>query len=179
MANEILQKVGTWIVLADTTDFDDDPGAQTNQIDLTSLADGAARQSDKFDFGATRATRYNVVASFEIDVAPASGEVVSLYLAPSLEATAGDSNPGGVSGSDSGYTGTSGDSLADSLLQLDFIGSVLCTADADPTMQTQYFVYAPHARYATLVVMNNSGQAFVGDATHHFVIFEPIIDEVQ
>jgi len=179
MANEILQKVGTPIVLADTTDFDDDPFAQTDQIDLTSLANGGARQSTKFDFGATRAAKYNVVGSMEVDVAPVSGTVVDLYLAPSLEATAGDSNPGGIVGADGAYTGTAGDSLADSLKQLDFIGSIICTADADPVMQTQYFVYAPHARYGTLVVFNQSGQAFVADATHHFIIFEPIIDEIQ
>jgi hypothetical protein len=179
MANEVLQKVGTWIVLADATDFDNDPANDNVQMDLTSLANGAARQSAKFDFGATRARRYNVAASFEVDVAPASGETIDLYLAPSLEVTAGDSNPGGISGADAAYTGTAGDSLADSLKQLDFIGSVICTADADPVMQTQYFVYAPHARYGSLVVFNQSGQAFVGDATHHFIIFEPIVDEIQ
>lgn len=179
MATEILQKVGTAIVLADATDFDNDPIIDTDQIDLTSLLNGGARQSAKFDFTALRAARYNVAVSVEIDIAPASGTTVDIYLAPSLEVTAADSNPGGISGSDSAYTGTAGDDLADSLKQLDFIGSVICTADADPTMQTQYFVYAPHARYGTLVVFNQSGQAFVGDAVHHFIIFEPIIDEIQ
>jgi hypothetical protein len=179
MPNEILVKVGTAIVLADATDFDNSPSADTDQIDLTSLANGAARQSAKFDFTATRAAKYNVACSFEVDVAPASGAVISVYIAPSISGTAANENPGGISGSDAAYTGTAGDSLADSLLQLDFIGDVVCTADADPVMQNQSFVYVPHARYGTLVVYNQSGQAFVGDATHHYVIFEPIIDEVQ
>jgi hypothetical protein len=179
MANEILQKAGTWIVLADATDFDNDPADDTDQIDLTSLANAGARQSDQIDFGATRAARYNVACSFEVDVAPASGAVIDVYFAPSIDSTAATENPGGVTGSDGAYTGTAGDSLADSLKQLDYIGSVICTADADPVMQNQNFVYAPHTRYGTLVVFNQSGQAFVADATHHYVIFEPIIDEIQ
>jgi hypothetical protein len=179
MANEVLVKVGTALVLADITDFDGSPSAQTDQIDLTSLADAAARQSDQIDFGAVRAAMFNVQCSFEVDVAPVSGTFIYVYFAPSISGTAANENPGGISGSDAAYTGTAGDSLDDSLKQLDFIGSVICTADADPVMQTQSFVYAPHARYGTLVVYNNSGQAFVADATHHYVIFEPIIDEIQ
>jgi hypothetical protein len=181
MANEVLTTIGspTTLCLADATDFDNDPIPDTDQIDLTSLANAAARQSAKFDFGAKWAGKYSVMCSFEIDVAPASGAVVDVYIAPSIEATAGDSNPGGVSGADAAYTGTAGDSIADSLKQLDFIGSVICTADADPVMQTQSFVYAPHCRYASLVVFNQSGQAFVGDATHHFIIFTPIVPEIQ
>lgn len=179
MANEILVKVGTEIVIADATDFDNLPFPDTDQIDLTSLANAAARQSDQINFGALRAARYNVQASVEIDVAPASGAVVSLYFAPSVNSNAALDNPGGVAGSDAAYTGTAGDSLADSLLQLDFIGDIICTSDADPVMQTQSFTYAPHARYGTLVVLNSSGQAFVGDADHHYIIFEPMIDEIQ
>jgi len=179
--NQVLRKIGspTQIVLADTTDFDDTPVAQTDQIDMTSQADGAAIQSDKFDFGAEWGDLYDVHCEFEVDVAPASGEVISVYLAPSLEAGAALGNPGGVVGADGAYTGTAGDSLADSLFQLDFIGNVICTADADPVMQVQSFAYSPHARYATLVVVNDSGQAFVGDATHHYVMFTPIVPEVQ
>ena len=179
MANEILQKVGTWLVLADATDFDNNPAADTDQIDLTSLADGAARQSAKIDFTALRAAAFNVACSFEVDVAPVSGTTIDIYFAPSISATAGNENPGGIVGADGAYTGTAGDSLADSLKQLDFIGSVICSADADPVMQNQSFTYSPHARYGTLVVFNQSGQAFVADAAQMYVIFEPIIDEVQ
>lgn len=179
MANEILVKVGTALVLADATDFDNNPSADTDQIDLTSLANGAARQSDKIDFTAARAAVFNVACSFEVDVAPASGVVIDIYFAPSISGAAANENPGGISGSDSAYTGTAADSLVDSLKQLDLIGSMICTSDADPAMQNQSFVYAPQTRYGTLVVHNRSGQAFVADATHHYVIFEPIIDEIQ
>lgn len=179
MANEILIKEGTQIVCADATDYDNDPVADTDQLDLTSLANSAARQGDKIDFTATRARRYRVTLNVEIDVAPASGAVVELYFAPSEEAAAADSNPGGVSGSDSAYSGTTGDSLDDSIKQLDFIGSIVCTSDADPAEQQQSWVYSPSARYGTPVVYNKSGQAFVGDATEMWLIFTPLIDEVQ
>lgn len=184
--NQVLRLIGSPLraVLADTTNFDDLPFAQTDQIDLTSLADAAARQSDQFDFGELAdvgdwAALYQVSCSFEVDVAPVSGTLIDIYLAPSVNSSAALDNPGGVTGSDSAYTGTAGDSLTDSLKQLDYIGSVICTADADPVMQTQAFGYSPNARYGTLVVVNNSGQAFVADATHHYVIFTPIVPEIQ
>lgn len=180
MATEVRVKAGTQLVWADTTDFDDDPFAQDYQLDLTSLANAAARQGAKGDFGATRARRYAVFASIEIDVAPASGEVIDLYFAPSPDAAAGDENPGGVSGADAAYIGTAGDSIADSLKQLDFIGSLVCTSDADPVMQIQLIgVYSPPMRYGSPVVFNQCGQAHVGDATHSYLLFQPIMDEIQ
>ena len=80
MANEILAKNGTQIVWADVADFGDSPVARTDQIDLTSIAVGAARESDKVDLGATRAQRYDVTLRVEFDVAPSSGDIVSFRL---------------------------------------------------------------------------------------------------
>ncbi len=184
--NQVLRKIGSplRVVLANAGDFDNLPFDDTDQMNMTSLADGAARQSDQFDFGELTdvgewSEVYDVSCSFEVDVAPVSGEIIEVYLAPSVNSDAALDNPGGVSGSDSAYTGTAGDSLVDSLKQLDFIGAVVCTSDADPVMQTQAFAYSPHARYGTLVVVNNSGEAFVGDAIHHYVIFTPIVPEIQ
>lgn len=184
--NQVLRKIGSPLraVLANAADFDNLPFPDTDQINMTSLADAGARQSDQFDFGELAdigewSEVYDVACSFEVDVAPVSGTTIDIYLAPSVNLNAALDNPGGVSGSDSAYTGTAGDSLLDSLKQLDFIGSVVCTSDADPVMQTQAFAYSPHARYGTLVVINNSGEAFVGDAVHHYVIFTPIVPEIQ
>lgn len=179
--NQILRKIGSpsTIMLADTTDFDDTPIAQTDQIDLTSQADGAAIQSDKFDFGEEWAELYDIHVEFEVDVAPVSGTTITLYLASSDESGAALGNPGGIVGADGAYIGTAGDSLDDSLKQLEFIGNVICTADADPVMQIQTFGYSPIARYGTIVVVNDSGQAFVADATHHYIRFTPVVPEVQ
>ncbi len=114
MPTEILVKSGTPIVWADVTDYAGDLGARTHQIDLTSIAAAAARQGAKADLGATRAAAYAVTVAIEFAVAPTSGDVVSIWWAASPDPTAGTANPGGCTGADAAYTGTAGDSLADS-----------------------------------------------------------------
>ena len=129
--------VGTAIVLADTTHSPaaaTNLGTRTDQINLTSLAALAARQSAKFDFTANRAPLYRMMAAIEFATAPAAGELVDFYLAFSPNATAANANPGGVSGSDAAYTGYSSN-LADSLKQLTYIGSMVATVQATTTIQ--------------------------------------------
>lgn len=180
--NQVLQKLGTAIVFANTTDYSSTVSglARTDQIDLTSLASGAMRQSAKADFGATRARQYRVAVAIEFAVAPASGESVDFYLAASPSATAANANPGGVSGSDAAYTGTAGDSADDSLKQLRYIGSLVATADATTVVQYQEIgIISDLMRYNSIVVDNNASQAFHSDAVEMFVAFIPIIDDVQ
>ena len=179
MANEILTKDGTPIVWADTTDFGDSPIARTVQIDLTSIATTAARQGVKVDLGATRAVRYDGTLRIEFDIAPASGKVVSLWWAPSPHATAGTANPGGVSGTDAAYTGTAGDSLADSITQLQLVCILVATSDAATVVQQQTETFFPKCRYGSPVVWNETDQAFEGDAVEMSIIFMPVIDEIQ
>ena len=175
--HEVLLKTGTALVWADATDYGQDD--EDYQIDLTSLANGAARQGAKGDLGATRPRRYAVHVWIEMDVAPASGATVDVYWAASAHATAATENPGGCSGSDAAYTGTAGDSLDDSLKQLDFIGSCILTADAATVVQRFTFVYSPPLRYGMPVIDNNGGQAFEGDAIEMAFKMIPIVDEVQ
>ncbi len=177
MANEILVKTGTAKVWADATDYT--PNDEDYQIDLTSLADGAARQGAKGDLGATRPRRYAVEVWIEYDVAPVSGTTCDIYWAPSAHATAATENHGGASGSDAAYTGTAGDSLDDSLKQLDFIGSCILTSDAATVVQRFSFVYSPPHRYGMPVIDNNGGQALEGDAVEMAFKMIPIVDEVQ
>jgi len=179
MANEILMKSGTPVVWADATDYAGDGGTRTHQIDLTDLADGAARQGAKADLGATRAKQYAVTVCVEMAVAPASKDAVDVYWAASPHATAGTVNPGGCSGADAAYTGTAGDSLDDSLMQLQYLGSISLTADADPLLQIQTFTLFPQHRYGMPVIDNNGGQAMHSDAIECFVALTPIIPEVQ
>ena len=179
MANEILVKSGTPTVWADATDYAGDGGTRTDQIDLTSLADGAARQGAKADLGATRAKQYAATVCVEMAVAPASKASVDVYWAASPHATAGTLNPGGCSGADAAYTGTAGDSLDDSLLQLQYLGSVSLTSDADPLLQIQTFTLFPQHRYGMPVIDNNGGQAMHNDAIECFVALTPIVPEVQ
>lgn len=180
MANPILQYNGTPIVFADIADdFGDSPFPGTDQLTLASLASTAAVQSDKVDLGEKRAVRFDVTHRPEFDAAPSSGNVVSLHWAPSVAAAAAVANPGGVVGAAGAYTGTAGDSLADSIAQLDLIGTLVCTSDLATVVQQQTFTYFPKCRYGTLVVWNKADQAFEGDDIEMSVIFMPVIDEVQ
>lgn len=188
MANEVLQKVGTQIIFADhATDF---AGGATKtslevatatdvQIDTTSLAAGAGRESAKFDFGATRARRYSIGAALEFATAPVTGEVVNFYLAPSPETTAADGNPQSINGVDA--AAPSGHStLAELTAACMWIGSFVCSADATGTVQTAWCgSFSPPERYGILIVVNNTSDAFHSDAVETHIVFNPIIDEVQ
>lgn len=179
MANEILVKNGTQIVWADTTDFGGSPIARTHQIDLTSIATVAAREGAKADLGALRAARYSVTLRVEMDVAPVSSAIVSMWFGQSPHGTAGTANPGGLTGADADYTGTAGDSLADSIQQLDNVGHLPCTSDAAPVVQQRTWVFMPTERYVIPVVYNHTAQAFEGDAVEMSIIMTPLVDEVQ
>lgn len=176
MANEVLTKTGTTLEWFDGTDR----GGEDYLLDLTSLANGAARQGGKGDLGALRAPEYAIMLEVEMAVAPAAtGPTIDLYWAPSPHATAATQNPGGCSGADAVYTGTAGATLDASLKQLMFIGSLVLTADATAVVQRQTFKFKPPHRYGMPVVDNNSGQAFHSSAANVGVILYPLIPEIQ
>ncbi len=176
------------ITLRDATDFA--PAAANDlrhasavdvevQLDFTSVADGAARQSAKFDFGENRAREYWVRAALEFAATPTAGDVVYIYLAPSQHATAANGNPGGVSGSDSAYSGYSSN-MAASALQLLLIGVFVCTAQATGTVQQAMCGrFSPPERYGTVVLRNESNAALHSDAVEMHITLDPIIDELQ
>ena len=110
---------------------------------------------------------------------PTSKAAIAIYWASSPHATAGTLNPGGCSGADAAYTGSAGDSLDDSLLQLLPLGSLSLTADADPVLQIYTVTLIPQHRYGMPVIDNNGGQAFHGDAIEMFASLTPIIPEIQ
>jgi hypothetical protein len=184
MANEVLQKTGTIIVLADITEYNpvavNNLGERTDQIDLASLLAGEARESNKFDFGATRARQYSVMAAIEWATAPVAGETVDFYLAFSPNATPANANPGGVSGSDGAYTGYASN-LDDSLEQLMYIGSMVVTVQATTIVQIALIgIFSAIEQYATLVVVNKSAADNLhNDAVEMSVLLTPIVDEIQ
>lgn len=188
--NDVLLRDGTQLLFADhAADFGAAPATAANsliigtptdvQIDGTNLAAAAARQSAKTaDLGAARAYLYFVSACLEFASAPTSGGTVDFYWAESPSATAGTGNPAGVSGADAAYTGTSGDSLADSLLVLTYIGSLILTADVINIGPVGSFT--PGYRYGSLVLVNNGSTGFhatVMDETH--IVMTPQIEEIQ
>jgi len=183
MANKIGIEIGTPKVWADVTDYDGDGGARTHQILLAALAAGAARQGAKADIATIATThlanRFAVTLRIEMDVASADNKSVDLYWAPSLSSVAGTANPGGCTGADAAYTGTAGGTLAEGLLQLQYIGSLALQNDIAPVVQQQTFLIMLPLRYGMPVVVNNSDQAFEGDDIEMSITFTPLEDEAQ
>ena len=171
MAAEILLKQGTTLVWTSS--------GGDNAMDMSSLANDAARQGAKDDLGATRAAQYEVVLQYDTgSVAPTAGETVDVFWASSDNATAGTNNPGGTGGTDSAYTGYSTD-LDDSLENLIFLGSLVVTNNADQIHRQTICVFSPPNRYGFPVVVNRSGQTAGSTGTDHRVEIHPIIDESQ
>jgi hypothetical protein len=187
MPNDVLIEQKTPIVWADSTDYAGDGGARTHQIDLTGVAAAAARQGAKADVAAAaysgvadrRAGTFAVTARIEFAAAPTDGDVVDIYMGPSLSGTAATANPGGLTGADAAYTGTAGSTLAESLMQLDFIGSLICTNDGTTVVLQQTWVYSPSLPYVSPVVVNNGTPAFVADAVEMSITMTPLVDEIQ
>lgn len=186
LPDSLLYVVGTPIVFADHAgDFS--PTAANSwehdtptdcQLSLASVANSAARQSTKVDLGANRAPAYRVSCAFELAATPTAGNVIELWWAPSPSSTAGNANPGGVSGSDAAYSGYSSN-LDASIKQLDFIGDFVCTAQATATVQQgRGGILIPRYRYGSLVVYNKSGAAFHSDDEEIHVAFEPYLPTI-
>ena len=186
MSNEVLKKVGTpQICFADHAgDFsptnDLQVGTPTEvQMSFVGVADTEARQSDKVDLGATRASTYEMMASLEFATAPTVGDSVDFYWAPSSSSVSGTANPGGVDGVDSDYTGYNSD-MTSASKQLDYMGSAILVTGVTPVVQVSYCgVFSPSNRYGTLVARNVSGSDIHSDDVECHIVLNPIVDEVQ
>ena len=180
MANEVLVKMGTPVCWADSTDYSSAGSgiSRTHQLDLTSLADGAAREGAKADLGATRPEAYAVLVGIEMNVAPTAGECVYVYWSESCSGTAGTGNSGGAAGADQAYKAAEEEEWA---RQLTLIGVLPLTNDAAPTVQRACINdrFNPPTRHGSVVVLNEGGQAFEGDAVEMYVALVPRTDEVQ
>lgn len=181
MPNEVLQKSGTPVVWADSTDYSSTNSGftRTHQLLLENIANGAARQGAKADLGATRARQYAVVMGLEFQSAPTAGLLVELFWASSPSGTAGTGNTGGASGSDGAYKAGEEDEWKQQLI---YIGALVATNDGNTTPQYQCVnpAFTPPDRYGMPVVVNKSGQSLnTSDANEMFVALVPLIDEVQ
>ncbi len=105
----------------------------------------------------------------EWTVAPTAGGVISLYIGFSHDSTAGDGNPGFLTGADGAYTdGAFG--------QLVHLGSRAVTNDADQQV-FEFSSFIPRERYGCLVLHNDTDQALdASDATNMAIRLIPIQD---
>ncbi len=82
-----------------------------------------------------------------------------------------------MSGSDADYTGSPA-TLAEGVAQLQFIGSLICSADNEFQIQ-DIGVFSPTHRYGCLVVKNECGQTICTDVVETAVVMTPIVPESQ
>ncbi len=170
---QIAPSAANRIIFADATDWvDGDWGADDAQIDLTGVVAGEARESIKKALPTNMELDYDVFLLIEFATAPVSGETVDVYYGLSPSGTAGTDNPAGLVGADGDYTGTAGDSLDDSLAQLEYIGSMVCTLDATTVIQQAFIgtIPAPTLPQIMLVVDNNTSDAFFTDAAEMAIV---------
>lgn len=189
MANEVLVKTGTQIRFGVSGSFspaDDGTnwtiGTPTDvTLTLSGVADGAGRQSDKVDLGATRAAQYSVLGCVDFTgETPTAGDTVDYYWAPSVSTTQANGNVAGNSGADADAPGGALGSitLSEFLLQCQFIGQLIVHDGA--SVQNGFVgIFSPAERYGQLIVVNNSGDAFEADDVEMHQVMNPIIDEVQ
>ena len=160
-------------------------GGVSHQINLTGLINDDARQGEKADLdfnGPTNrfAHRYEVTLRIEFVDAPLTeGTTVDLYWAASPSGTAGTANPGNLTGADADYAGSVGSTLAQTLPQLEFLGSLICTLDNEPVVQQTTFIVELPTRFGIPVVVNNTSDIFEDDAVEMSITFTPLEDEVQ
>ena len=148
-------------------------------ISMASVANAAARQGVKLDLGATFACLWRVRAEVEMAATPTAGATVDLYWAPSGSATAGTDNPANVTGTDAAYTGYSSNVSA-SVRQLQYIGSLVLTAQATATVQRgEVGVFRPSSRYGSLVVVNNGGSAFHSSDSNVQFVMTPLEETAE
>lgn len=179
MANEVLHKVGTPVVFADTTDYSSTGSGftRTAQLNMESISNSAARQSDKVDLGATRARQYAVVVGVESGTAPTAGNLYEFFWSSSHSATAGTGNDGGASGADGAYKAGEVDEWK---IQNIFLGALPATNDGAGTVQRGCIgFFTPPTRYGQVIFVNKSGQTTDSDATQMYVALVPVIDEIQ
>jgi hypothetical protein len=178
---------GTTLVFSNSGEYSPtDAGQPTGtaaDIDLQSLGtSGAARQSAKMDLGsATLDVEYEMTAYIEWHSAPTAGGSVDFYVGFSTSATAGDGNPGNLSGTDAAWQGYGADTASGTevLPQLQYVGSLVAAADADIQVGT-VGVFRARARYMMLVVVNNSSVALCNtDAIETGVAVTPLIYSIE
>ena len=183
--NLVLRKAGTKIIVGDS---DCNPtagvgltGTETVDFTFLNLLTATAGQSVKFSFSTPWGTLWRVVAGLEFDSAPTAGLTVNFFIGYSDSITAGNNNPGNLSVAAGAYQGYGADAASgvEAMKQLIFVGSLICTADADVQI-AEIGIIAPTADNACLVVDNQSGQTIADtDGVETSVHIIEIIDEIQ
>lgn len=93
-----------------------------------------------------------VIVETKVQSAPTAGNACNVCLGFSKNATAGNENPGGLTGADASVGN------ADQLPQLTFVGSLIMSNALGTGVQRKRFAIVPRAEYVIPVFQNSSGQ---------------------
>ena len=164
MPNKVYKAIETAVVFADS--------AQTpnETLTLSALAAGAGRISARHDFGTSSNSRlFEWRATFQMATAGVVGEEIEVWLATS-DGTNGDGEEGA---SDAALSSTN------KLKNMHYLGSVVVDTTSTNTDITASGIISVNARYASVVVYNNTADALRTDTSVHSVKLTPVPDEIQ
>jgi len=158
------------------------PSGNDADLDLQAATTGIAVQSAKVDLGSANLDAlYSMRAYIETFSAPTAGGTVDIYANWSTSGTAGTDNMANCSGADGVYQGYGADTASgtEALPQLDFLGSMVFTADPDLQVG-DVAMFAPKERYMSLVVVNNTSITLAAtDAIETCIAIWPLQHQIQ
>ena len=162
MANKVYREIETTLLFADTAQ------AETAALTLSALAAGAGRISARHDFSVTGSRRFEWRATFQMATAGVVGEEIEIWLS-----TSDGTNPDGENGTaDAALT-------VAKLANMYYLGSVVVDTTSTDTDITASGTFELDARYASVVVFNNTADALRTSTTVHGVKITPVPDEIQ
>jgi hypothetical protein len=148
-------------------------------ITLTSLANAAGRQGAKsatlVDGTKGLPELLEILFQSAVTSAAANGKAIELYIGESDDATAGNANPGGLSGADGAWT-----NAGELRPQLNFVGALILSNATGTSVQVARFKYwLPATAYISPAVYNDSGVALSGTAGNHKIVVTPYYRRAQ
>jgi hypothetical protein len=141
-------------------------------LTLTSLANAAMREGAKSATLVDGTSGLPELLEFRLESAVGSaatqGLEIELYVGESDNATAGNDNPGNLTGADAGLSNPT-----ELKLQLNFVGSLVLSNARGTNVQKQRLRYRPVCAYIVPAVYNGSGQTLSGTAGNHKLVMTP------
>ena len=148
-------------------------------LSLSSITAGSAINSDQVDLGATRPDAFDFIAALEWFSAITAGGTVDFYWSPSANSNVANGNAGKPDGVDGAWTGDGGGTVAETVPQLQRIGSFV-TTDLQGVQIAYIGRLFPKFQYGQLIVVNNSSATICAtDDIESSVLAYGTIDEIQ
>ncbi len=141
-------------------------------LTLTSLANDAGREGAKsatlVDGTKGMPEVLEVRLESAVGSAATDGREIELYIGESDNATAGDDNPGNLSGTDAALSNP-----GELARQCYYAGSLVLSNARGTNVQKQRLLYYPTCPYIIPLVVNKSGQTLSGTAGNHKLVVTP------